>query len=96
MSALEWLAVGLVFVVSVALARGYLLRSARADLYGPDFALFKRTAMAAFDAERALDETRDELEAIRTYAARMKAERDAWSDEAGRLGLELARLRTKR
>lgn len=37
-----------------------------------------------------------ELGDLRAYAARMKAERDAWSEEAGRLGLELAKLRAER
>lgn len=40
----------------------------------------------AFQAE-------EELAELRAYAARMKAERDAWSQEACRLGLELARAR---
>ena len=38
---------------------------------------------------------KNELRDLRAYAARMKAERDAWSEEAGRLGLELARLKAK-
>ena len=33
---------------------------------------------------------------LRAYAARMKAERDAWSEEAGRLGLALAKLRAEK
>lgn len=42
------------------------------------------------------DQAEDELRELRAYADRMKAERDAWSKEAGRLGLALARLRAEK